>query len=414
MATQALGKDQLRIRMYRVGFGDCFLVSVPTRNGHDHILVDCGVHFRGDIKKMGEVIGDIAAVTNRKLAVVIASHAHQDHISGFGAFAKEWESFDVKEVWMPWLEDPGDKAAKKLRAKRLALAATLRAHFSAAPPPQDVEDLIVNATGVTSLGAAAAGGTNAAAMELLTSGFHGSAAVRYLRAGEELRNAGGIRGLTGHVLAPSEDESFLSRMDPPKAQRFLHLDGNTVRTAGKIDPFARNWYAKTREVRNLRLSSKDAKELHNAIDMPLSELAFALDKVLNNTSLVVAFRFGEQVLLFPGDAQWGNWQSWIDNGRDVLAGVTFYKVAHHGSHNATPKSALNAMTEKNFVAMASTQSAPWPSIPAPKLVKAIKLRTGNQYVQSDSVKVTGAGIPNRTAGVPRKFRKGALWIDYVT
>jgi hypothetical protein len=57
-----------------------------------------------------------------------------------------------------------------------------------------------------------------------------------------------------------------------------------------------------------------------------------------------------QILLFPGDAQVGNWLSWdkysweIDGGRrgqktvtaqDLLARTVFYKVGHHGSHNAT-------------------------------------------------------------------------------
>jgi beta-lactamase superfamily II metal-dependent hydrolase len=127
---------------------------------------------------------------------------------------------------------------------------------------------------------------------------------------------------------------------------------------------------------------------------------------------VVLFHFGEQALLFPGDAQWGNWQSWLDkNGNDVLANVTFYKVAHHGSVNATPKSALDAMQHKKLVAMASTQSKPWPSIPAPKLVNALNTRTGDQYVQSDSIKVSGAPFKS-VKSVPSRFKKGDLWYDY--
>ena len=36
----------VRVRMYRVGFGDFFLVSVPSKAGASHILIDCGVHAR--------------------------------------------------------------------------------------------------------------------------------------------------------------------------------------------------------------------------------------------------------------------------------------------------------------------------------------------------------------------------------
>ena len=33
-------KGELRIRMYRVGFGDFFLMTVPTEEGPQHILID--------------------------------------------------------------------------------------------------------------------------------------------------------------------------------------------------------------------------------------------------------------------------------------------------------------------------------------------------------------------------------------
>src|SRR6266571_4821792 len=64
----------ISVRMYRVGFGVCFLVSLPT-NGTDraYMLVDCGVHARGDIGSIQQVVSDIVAVTNRKLAIVIAT-----------------------------------------------------------------------------------------------------------------------------------------------------------------------------------------------------------------------------------------------------------------------------------------------------------------------------------------------------
>ena len=41
---------KLRIRMYQVGFGDCFLLSIPQGADHQHVLIDCGVHAQGHIK----------------------------------------------------------------------------------------------------------------------------------------------------------------------------------------------------------------------------------------------------------------------------------------------------------------------------------------------------------------------------
>jgi hypothetical protein len=68
-------------------------------------------------------------------------------------------------------------------------------------------------------------------------------------------------------------------------------------------------------------------------------LALYLDGDINNTSLVLAIELGQagKVLLFPGDAQYGNWLSWArtQRGIDLLKRTVFYKVGHHGSHNAT-------------------------------------------------------------------------------
>jgi len=76
----------------------------------------------------------------------------------------------------------------------------------------------------------------------------------------------------------------------------------------------------------------------------LFELVRALDKQMNNTSLILLFEVGRQKLLFPGDAQIENWSYILDQAgnrpglRKLLTGVTLYKVGHHGSRNATPKS----------------------------------------------------------------------------
>jgi hypothetical protein len=81
----------------------------------------------------------------------------------------------------------------------------------------------------------------------------------------------------------------------------------------------------------------------------------------NNTSLVLAFELtdSKEVLLFVGDAQIGNWQSWTNvkfsdpdvNAAELLSRTVFYKVGHHGSHNATLKQGgLEAMTSSKLVA----------------------------------------------------------------
>jgi hypothetical protein len=70
------------------------------------------------------------------------------------------------------------------------------------------------------------------------------------------------------------------------------------------------------------------------------ELVRDLDNVMNNTSVILLFEIGKSKLLFPGDAQIENWSFALNNAewKNLLADVNLYKVGHHGSLNATPKS----------------------------------------------------------------------------
>jgi hypothetical protein len=74
----------------------------------------------------------------------------------------------------------------------------------------------------------------------------------------------------------------------------------------------------------------------------LMEIVRSLDRVLNNTSVILLFEVGGRKLLFPGDAQLENWAYALDQDgvSDTLKDVDFYKVGHHGSLNATPKTAV--------------------------------------------------------------------------
>ena len=75
----------------------------------------------------------------------------------------------------------------------------------------------------------------------------------------------------------------------------------------------------------------------------------ALDKVLNNTSLILLFEVNGRKLLFPSDAQIENWSYALSKQevRRLLSTVDVYKVGHHGSRNATPKTLWNAFTNRS-------------------------------------------------------------------
>ena len=98
--------------MYRVGFGDFFLVTVPTSGGDRYILIDCGV-FKGtsgtgDIGSIEEAVEDMFETTGGKLSLVIMTHRHADHIAGFSKAAERFKDFSASMVWMPYWEQFND------------------------------------------------------------------------------------------------------------------------------------------------------------------------------------------------------------------------------------------------------------------------------------------------------------------
>jgi beta-lactamase superfamily II metal-dependent hydrolase len=139
------------------------------------------------------------------------------------------------------------------------------------------------------------------------------------------------------------------------------------------------------------------------------ELALKLDAHTNNTSLVLAIELGEggKVLLFPGDAQIGNWLSWQDlawgagearfTANDLLARTVLYKVGHHGSHNATLReNGLERMTSPQLAAVipVDTETARkqrW-HMPYEPLHERLLALTEGRVILSD------AGLPPVAAG----------------
>ena len=404
MAARKQSAPRIRVRMYRVGMGDCFLVSVIDGKTKKHILIDCGVHSQSKFKGLKSAVQAIRDETEGKLAVVVATHAHADHISGFGTEAETFNDFEVGQVWLPWLENLSDPKAKKLHAKKEALAALLEAHLKLAGANADplVESITLNALGAAGRSST---GNNAKALELLRNGFGDKDRTKYLKAGEVIPNAGGITGLTVRVLAPSDDPEFLKKMTPPESQLY-GLDENGEPIVDELKPFGDRWQYEGDE-----LEDDYREELIRQCAMPLQALALSVDNYLNNTSLSLLFQFRGKSLLFPGDAQWGNWQSWEADWESILGDITFYKVGHHGSHNATPHKALDLMTSKNVAAMASTDTVDAFNrgkfhVPYPHLVEAVKERVGNRFVQSDEL-----------ASAPKPFKaevneNGEGWCDY--
>jgi hypothetical protein len=346
-------------------------------------------------------VTDALAEAKNKLSIVMATHAHQDHISGFAKCDAQFRGLEeVGEVWLPWTENPKDKTAIRLKAKTLALAEQLQMHFAATGDAPKAQFAVMNIAG------------NEKALQLLKSGIK-NGTVRYLEAGGELKDPGGIKGLNVKVLGPPRDQAFLAKLDPPAGERFLRMNGRQPEAVNGVKPFLGKWlFHPARKSAFPLLDEKDRGSLEQLAGDP-EGLAFALDQALNNTSVVTLLSYRGRFLLLPGDAQYGNWNSWLsqDGSDELLAEVDFYKVGHHGSFNATPTKAVAKMTKGKFGAMASTQNVPWASIPLDKLVTAVAARAAG-LVRSDSIPVKNAPKGPAVSKLPPRFSQGKFWFDY--
>jgi hypothetical protein len=142
--------------------------------------------------------------------------------------------------------------------------------------------------------------------------------------------------------------------------------------------------------------------------------------------LVTLLIFRGHHLLFPGDAQWGNWRNFLVNESpdDILPLIDFFKVAHHGSINATPpevidKMSMGKMGQGKFGAMVSTEIDTFNKVPLPALLTAFDTKSGQRIVRSDWVKA-GKGndpgadqTPTKPKQLPDGFKAGDFWIDYL-
>jgi beta-lactamase superfamily II metal-dependent hydrolase len=427
----AAGATGVRVRMYRVGFGDFFLLSIPGRGGNmSHILIDCGVHH-SDLGSIQEAVAQMALDCGHKLALVIMTHRHADHISGFGTCSEVFSNIEVDRVWMPWFEDPQNREAKQFQSNLSALASHLgsglQARLAAAGPDPAVQQLKSMAENITG-----AAGANAKALQTLQSGFKTKAVHRYYKAGDtadlpqELIDA----GLTAEILGPPIDKALVVQMTN-KTQQYLSAAIAADQDDDRSPLFPQPFIVGVDKISKLAFEMYDPDQIKRMVNSSqpdmLAAQAVAADKTLNNQSLVILFGFAGKHLLFAGDAQWGNWENFLyggaygtpghttmtDAAKTILDKIDFYKVGHHGSANASPTDFVKAM-RLGCVCMCSTQEPAYSEVPRVPLLAALRERANNQVARSDMIAV-GKNLPNPAAGqLPSAFSAPTrtLFIDY--
>jgi beta-lactamase superfamily II metal-dependent hydrolase len=431
-----------RIRVYRHGLGDCILVRLSRQTEPDFkILIDCGVAvaMQNSAAIMTKVVEDVVRTTGGKIDVLAVTHEHWDHVSGFAQAEEAFKKLEVGEVWVAWTEDPDDDLAKSLRkdhARALAVLDTsVRAMTLAGQG--DRASAIKNILGL----AGAAGEKTAAAFDKAKAMGRQRAKPRYWQP-DDTRHAPNqqtapIRpansDVTIYALGPPYDPKLIrktlpSKRDPETYE--LKLDSSNGFPAGVLKvllgaedtlPFSGTVRIPMKKARTLSFfqdnywgsGGKDADWRRIDADWlgATDELALAMQSATNNTSLVLAVELaGGDVLLFAGDAQVGNWRSWQDRkwtvdgrvvtGPDLLARTIFYKVGHHGSHNATLKEQglemmKNLQTAAIPVDEIVAKKMSWGAMPLKSLVAELGSRTKGRTLRTDiapSVAMSGITV----------------------
>ena len=383
----------ISIRMYNVGLGDSFLLRFPAADRERKVLIDCGVHASGPgphkmIEVVDQIIQDVSDGGTPAIDVVIATHRHRDHVLGFES--EKWRDVEVGEVWMPWTEDPKDPKARKIRDTQSKKAQAIAMALRLAGADQHILDIAENSL------------VNAKAMATLHNGFAGKPARKFLP--PKLRDMQSFKpdlldGVIVHAMGPSRDPEVIRDMNPPEGGAFK-LRGSAAGSGGdgSMAPFDDRYELSgallDQWLQESSMSKRDLRSIEKAAEENPLALVVQLDKAVNGTSLMLMFEMGNAHLLFPGDAQWGTWQNALadDTFHSLLEKTTFYKVGHHGSHNATPKDFVETILEKNnFVGMCCTRpTTKFKKIPLTSLMKALNAKSGNRIARSDDLaKVKG-------------------------
>jgi hypothetical protein len=365
----------ITLRAYNVGFGDCFLLTFHYAGFKRRVLIDFGSSSApkdADRGYMLAIANDIREQCKESgLDAVVVTHRHLDHLSGFSTEGEGpgriIASLHPRIVIQPWTEDPN--------AQPDATSATATTYTGKPDPKAFVASLrdmnVLAGTMAREAGSSHIGlgkrsaerlrflgednlANRSAIDNLMEMGRKGTAA--YVNCGSKSGLEELLPGVTVHVLGPPTlDQTDTIRKersrDPNEFWQFrsfwhfqaaagcssmsgaLLFPKAPVYENGDIPPSTRWLIPRIQKVRGDQLL----------------ELVRELDDAMNNTSVILLFQAGGMNLLFPGDAQIENWAYALAQPqlRALLKDVDVYKVGHHGSLNATPKTLWGLFARKH-------------------------------------------------------------------
>jgi len=378
------------VRMYNVGFGDAFVVTVRRARQVWRMIIDCGVHAHGSARPLEQtvaaIIDDLRPADPSKpphVNVIVATHHHADHIAGFALDA--WRNVAVDEVWVPFVEDNSDQDAKAIREAQTDTANHLLALLSQRTLGLDPGAWPAALT--TARWFAVNSSRNAQATDRLLGrigqGFATTPHIRYLPEKDPAAQIipTTVQNVTVRVLGPPRDPEFLKHMNPPAQAGWLALGKDDDPVAHRDQPLFGTAYTMTpadcsRDYPQLAAAHQSLKQLDELDDAGLLAAAAILERSVNNTSVFFVLDVAGRHLVFPGDAQQGAWDHVLadPSSRALIADAAFYKISHHGSGNGTPRDYV-----QNVLADGAYAMLPWglvkrwqTTIPKHELIDALQ------------------------------------------
>lgn len=398
------------VRMFTMGTGDCFALKFMNEDEEVtfKMMIDAGAQ-RGPKERLEPYITDLIDYMDGEVDVLVVTHEHQDHVLAFHACKPIFKSgLKIDEVWFAWTEEDGDEKVEEWKEEYGKKKKALHKAFT------ELKKLEKNKPFMRQFQMHINGGDDGGkafqahqhfvnALETFdqlhlddkqyTGGLKGMKAVKedlgvpkfqFLSQGKILQNIKGLTGINIYVLGPPNNWKEVKKEKGKGNEAYKHnKDLEIVRgytnlfQEGEGDaltnscPFKSNYIQEpARKVKSAYTRQDQSwRRIDHEWLYSSAKLALRLNRGINNLSLVLAIEFDQskRVMLFPGDAEIGSWESWHEvDWKDLekkdeppfiqrlLSNTVFYKVAHHLSHNGTAKEkGLDLMTHPDLVAMAT-------------------------------------------------------------
>lgn len=374
----------IEVKVYNVGLGDSILVSFHTsaaKNNVFRMLFDFGSIGRNpDSPPMMKIAEQIVEDCRREdgksqLDVLIATHRHLDHLSGFGGKTGQFLEDNMlppKRIIQPWTEEPeadlpggssdpnsGSAFMRQSMVEAQEITESIMQEVVrrrsigfdrstddevwfygsknllavsgeidlAEAATRDLADEVASFHGFSSDAVNTEQITNRDALERISRWKAAGSKVEYVSSGFKSKATGLIPGLQMQILGPAGPDHWDAlKKEGRQDELWARLAGFADENAddnGKMIAFDQKYgpygvppiFPQAAMERRSHGNKDNVRWLVEKLDRlrgsQLLGFVRELDSHINNTSVVLLLKFGNFTMLFPGDAEVGAWH-WIN------------------------------------------------------------------------------------------------------